>query len=241
MRMATFRMRNRSASNVAAPADAGQNGPSAELGPGDWHQLGARRCDVAGLGRIGNGDRRIPESTRTPDVMPSATGASPPPPSARISCDTPEATSRRTRVGSAPRRLLQEAARPTTPRRLGTGRAGRAKPPAGRAGGPPRPPPDREREHRGRRGSAVGEGGGVGGSEARRRAGRAGRRNPPQTRGGRVGGPPEGGRSFWLLLSTFFPEGLRPSDSPTRSLARRCAGALRSRGSLARSPWSGGV
>ena len=31
------------------------------------------------------------------------------------------------------------------------------------------------------------------------------------------------------------PEGLRPSDSPTRSLARRCAGALRSRGSLARS------
>src|SRR6185436_12592202 len=32
-----------------------------------------------------------------------------------------------------------------------------------------------------------------------------------------------------------LPEGLRPSDSPTRSLARRCAGALRSRGSLARS------
>ena len=30
-------------------------------------------------------------------------------------------------------------------------------------------------------------------------------------------------------------EGLRPSDSPTRSLARRFAGALRSRGSLARS------
>src|SRR5436190_7929430 len=28
-------------------------------------------------------------------------------------------------------------------------------------------------------------------------------------------------------------EGLRPSDSPTRSLARRFAGALRSRGSLA--------
>ena len=28
-------------------------------------------------------------------------------------------------------------------------------------------------------------------------------------------------------------EGLRPSDSPTRALARRCAGALRSRGSLA--------
>ena len=33
-----------------------------------------------------------------------------------------------------------------------------------------------------------------------------------------------------LLLS----EGLRPSDSPTRSLARRFVGALRSRGSLAR-------
>ena len=33
-----------------------------------------------------------------------------------------------------------------------------------------------------------------------------------------------------LVLS----EGLRPSDSPTRALARRCAGALRSRGSLAR-------
>ena len=32
-----------------------------------------------------------------------------------------------------------------------------------------------------------------------------------------------------LVLS----EGLRPSDSPTRSLARRFAGALRSRGSLA--------
>ena len=29
-------------------------------------------------------------------------------------------------------------------------------------------------------------------------------------------------------------EGLRPSDSPTRSLAHRCAGSLRSRGSLAR-------
>jgi Protein involved in formate dehydrogenase formation len=34
---------------------------------------------------------------------------------------------------------------------------------------------------------------------------------------------------------TLVTEGLRPSDSPTRSLARRCAGALRSRGSLARS------
>src|SRR6266850_7242539 len=31
----------------------------------------------------------------------------------------------------------------------------------------------------------------------------------------------------------FLSEGLRPSDSPTRSLARRFAGALRSRGSLA--------
>src|SRR5262249_61998826 len=31
----------------------------------------------------------------------------------------------------------------------------------------------------------------------------------------------------------ILPEGLRPSDSPTRSLARRFAGALRSRGSLA--------
>ena len=35
----------------------------------------------------------------------------------------------------------------------------------------------------------------------------------------------------WLLV---LSEGLRPSDSPTRALARRCAGALRSRGSLAR-------
>ena len=39
------------------------------------------------------------------------------------------------------------------------------------------------------------------------------------------------------LPSHWFPlvlsEGLRPSDSPTRSLARRFAGALRSRGSLA--------
>ena len=32
---------------------------------------------------------------------------------------------------------------------------------------------------------------------------------------------------------TSLSEGLRPSDSPTRALARRCAGALRSRGSLA--------
>ncbi len=31
----------------------------------------------------------------------------------------------------------------------------------------------------------------------------------------------------------LFIEGLRPSNSPTRALARRCAGALRSRGSLA--------
>src|SRR5215218_10276645 len=34
----------------------------------------------------------------------------------------------------------------------------------------------------------------------------------------------------WLLV---FPGGLRPSDSRTRALARRCAGSLRSRGSLA--------
>ena len=32
--------------------------------------------------------------------------------------------------------------------------------------------------------------------------------------------------------ATILSEGLRPSDSPTRSLARRCAGSLRSRGSL---------
>src|SRR5687768_18614721 len=31
---------------------------------------------------------------------------------------------------------------------------------------------------------------------------------------------------------SILSEGLRPSDSPTRSLARRFAGALRSRGSL---------
>ena len=33
----------------------------------------------------------------------------------------------------------------------------------------------------------------------------------------------------------FLTEGLRPSDSPTRGLARRCDGSLRPRGSLARS------
>src|SRR5690606_16879113 len=33
--------------------------------------------------------------------------------------------------------------------------------------------------------------------------------------------------------STFLTEGLRPSDSPTRALARRSAGSLRSRGSFA--------
>ena len=37
------------------------------------------------------------------------------------------------------------------------------------------------------------------------------------------------------LKAPILTEGLRPSDSPTRSLPRRCAGALRSRGSLARS------
>ena len=44
----------------------------------------------------------------------------------------------------------------------------------------------------------------------------------------RPGGPVDG-------LHALLTEGLRPSDSPTRSLARRFAGALRSRGSLARS------
>jgi len=37
-----------------------------------------------------------------------------------------------------------------------------------------------------------------------------------------------------LVRLRCLSEGLRPSDSPTRSLARRGAGALRSRGSLAR-------
>jgi len=36
-----------------------------------------------------------------------------------------------------------------------------------------------------------------------------------------------------MMVFLFIAEGLRPSDSPTRSLARRFAGALRSRGSLA--------
>src|SRR5436190_3254580 len=36
-----------------------------------------------------------------------------------------------------------------------------------------------------------------------------------------------------MPVSRYLTEGLRPSDSPTRSLARRFAGALRSRGSLA--------
>jgi hypothetical protein len=35
------------------------------------------------------------------------------------------------------------------------------------------------------------------------------------------------------LMIQFLSEGLRPSGSPTRALARRCAGSLRSRGSLA--------
>jgi hypothetical protein len=34
-------------------------------------------------------------------------------------------------------------------------------------------------------------------------------------------------------MISCLSEGLCPSDSPARSLARRCAGALRSRGSLA--------
>src|SRR5207344_2015018 len=40
-----------------------------------------------------------------------------------------------------------------------------------------------------------------------------------------------GARALRRLVSS---EGLRPSDSPTRALARRFDGALRSRGSLAR-------
>src|SRR5262245_8565881 len=36
-----------------------------------------------------------------------------------------------------------------------------------------------------------------------------------------------------VAVGHFPAEGLRPPDSPTRSLARSCAGALRSRGSLA--------
>ena len=44
-------------------------------------------------------------------------------------------------------------------------------------------------------------------------------------------------RAFQTVFRHLSPhsqsEGLRPSDSPTRSLARRFAGALRSRGSLA--------
>ncbi len=48
---------------------------------------------------------------------------------------------------------------------------------------------------------------------------------------------PHGARQRVLVIraALVLPEGLRPSDSPTRSLARRYAGALRSRGSLARS------
>jgi hypothetical protein len=40
-------------------------------------------------------------------------------------------------------------------------------------------------------------------------------------------------RRVLTTLTIVLSEGLRPSDSPTRSLARRFAGALRSRGSLA--------
>src|SRR5688500_5949938 len=43
------------------------------------------------------------------------------------------------------------------------------------------------------------------------------------------------GRTIQLLYFVILPEGVRPSDPPTRSLARRFAGTLRSRGSLARS------
>ena len=52
----------------------------------------------------------------------------------------------------------------------------------------------------------------------------------PACRGQR-GRQPSGSRSRVQLS----PRGCRPSDSPTRSLARRCVGALRSRGSLTRS------
>ena len=44
-----------------------------------------------------------------------------------------------------------------------------------------------------------------------------------------LGSTPRRFRQPYFLLA----EGLRPSDSPTRSLARRFVGALRSRGSLA--------
>ena len=47
------------------------------------------------------------------------------------------------------------------------------------------------------------------------------------------GGACERRRSYQRARALVFPEGLCPSDSPTRSLARRFAGALRSRGSLA--------
>src|SRR3954471_20713420 len=42
-------------------------------------------------------------------------------------------------------------------------------------------------------------------------------------------------RSLSRVLVINYSEGLRPSDSPTRALARRFDGSLRSRGSLARS------
>src|SRR3954466_8264994 len=42
-------------------------------------------------------------------------------------------------------------------------------------------------------------------------------------------------RSLSRVLVIPYSEGLRPSDSPARALARRFDGSLRSRGSLARS------
>ena len=44
---------------------------------------------------------------------------------------------------------------------------------------------------------------------------------------------PEWRRGYKRGRAASLTEGLRPSDSPTRALARRCAGSLRSRGSLA--------
>ena len=59
--------------------------------------------------------------------------------------------------------------------------------------------------------------------------GRGRRRRLPE-RGRRPGRPlPRGRKAGALVLS----ERLRPSGSPTRALARRCAGSLRARGSLA--------
>src|SRR5215471_1115886 len=55
----------------------------------------------------------------------------------------------------------------------------------------------------------------------------------PNTRVSAATRRPDWWRNRCSLSSIYCSEGLRPSDSPTRSLARRFAGALRSRGSLA--------